>query len=173
MAVVEDFAQLGFLFVGGDHLGLDGDRAPDQLGQHVAGRVECGLRVSFDEIQDHRVGDEAGLDHFGHAADHFVAWQGLQRRQVHQDRQRLMKRPDQVLAGVGVDAGLAADGRIDHAQQCGGQVHNRDAAQPGGRREPGDVGGGPAAEADQGVFAADSDAAQHLPDESHDGRGLG
>ena len=34
VSVVEDFAQLRFLLVGRDHLGLDRDGAPDQFGQH-------------------------------------------------------------------------------------------------------------------------------------------
>ena len=34
VAVVEDFAQLRLLLVGGDHLGLDHDGAAYQLGQH-------------------------------------------------------------------------------------------------------------------------------------------
>ena len=51
-----------------------------------------------------------------------------------------------------------------------------DAAQPGRRGEPGDVGGRSAAEADDRVLAADADPAQHLPDEADDGQilaGLG
>ena len=168
VAVVEDFAQLGFFLVGGDHLGLDRDRAPDQLRQHVTCRVQRGLRVGLDEVQDHRVGDEPGLDHFGHPGDDFVARQRFQGGQVDQDGERLMKGTDQVLAGVGVDAGLAADGRVDHAEQRGRHMHDRDAAQPGGRRETRDVGGSSAAEADQGVLAANPDAAQHFPDETDD-----
>ena len=79
-----------------------------------------------------------------------------------------MECPDQVLAGVGVDAGLASDGGVDHGQQGGRNVHDVDAAQPGRRHEARDVGGRPAAEADDGVLAADADAAQDLPYEPDD-----
>ena len=80
-----------------------------------------------------------------------------------------MERADQVLARVGVDPGLAADGRVDHAEQRGrARARCRHAAQPGGRGEAGDVGGGAAAEADDRVLAADTDAAQHFPDEPDD-----
>ena len=80
----------------------------------------------------------------------------------------LMEGADQVLAGVGVDAGLAADGGVHHGQQRGRHVHDVDAAQPGGRDEAGDVGGRPPAEADDGILAADADTPQHLPDEPDD-----
>ncbi len=52
VAVVEDFAQLRFLLVGGDDLGLDGDRTPDQLGQHGPRRVDRGLGIGLDHVED-------------------------------------------------------------------------------------------------------------------------
>ncbi len=79
-----------------------------------------------------------------------------------------MKGADQVLAGVGVDAGLAADRRVDHRQQRGRHVHDRHAAQPGRRGEAGDIGRGAAAQADQRILAANADAAQHFPDVTDD-----
>ena len=80
----------------------------------------------------------------------------------------LVERADQVLSRVGVDAGLAADRGVDHAQQRGGHVHDVHAAQPGGGGESGDVGGRSPAEADDRVLAANADAAQHFPDEPED-----
>jgi hypothetical protein len=77
VAVVEDFAQLRFLLVGGDDLGLHGDRAADQLRQHVTRRVQRRLRIRLDPIQDYRVGDETRLDHLGHTGRDFVARQRL------------------------------------------------------------------------------------------------
>ena len=172
VAVVEDFAQLRFLLVGGDHLGLDGHGAPDQLRQHVAFRVERRFRVGLDQIEDDRIGDESRLHDFGHAGHDLVARQRFQRRQVDEHGGRLVERADQVLARVGVDAGLAADRRIHHAEQSGGHVHDIDPAQPGGGGEAGDVGGRPSAQADDGVLTPNADAAQHLPDESDDGQFL-
>ena len=166
VAVVEDLAQLRFLLVGGDDLGLDGDRAPDQLRQHGARRVERSLGIGLDQVEDHRVGDETRLDDFGHARHKLVARQRFQRRDVDEHGGRLMERTDQVLARIGVDSGLAADRGVDHAEQGGGHVHDVDPTQPGGGGETGDVGGRSPAEADDGVLAANADAAQHLPDET-------
>ena len=67
VAVVEDLAQARLLEVAGDDLGLDPDGALDQLGGVRAGRGAGGLRVGLDQVEDRRVGDEAGLDDLGHA----------------------------------------------------------------------------------------------------------
>ena len=53
VAVVEDLAQLRFLLVGRDDLGLDGNRAPDQLRQHRARRLQRGLGIGLDQVEDH------------------------------------------------------------------------------------------------------------------------
>ena len=172
VAVIEDLAQLRFLLVGGDDFGFDGHRAPNQFRQHLPGRIERRLRVGLDEVEDRRVGDESRLDDLGHAGHDLVARQRLQCGQVDQDGCGLVERADQILARVGVDAGLAADGRVHHGQQRGGHVHDVHAAQPGGGREPGHVGGRSTAQADDRVLAPNPDAAQHLPDEADDGQFL-
>ena len=51
-------------------------------------------------------------------------------------------------------------------------MHDRHTPQPRRRGETGDIGGGPAAQADQSVLAANTDAAQHFPDETDDGQVL-
>ena len=76
--------------------------------------------------------------------------------------------PDEVLALGGVDAGLAADGGVHHAEQRGGHVDDLDAAQPGRGDEPGEVGDGSAADGDDGVGAGEVVLAQHLPAEGGD-----
>ena len=69
VAVVEDLPQPGLLEVAGDDLGLDPDGALDQLGCVRALRGAGGGRVGLDQVEDGRVGDEAGLDDLGEAAD--------------------------------------------------------------------------------------------------------
>ena len=168
--VVEDLPKRRFLLVGGDDCGLDRDRAPNQLRQHLPGRVDGGLRVGFDQVEDDRVGDEAGLDDFGHPRHQLIGRQGAQHRQIDQHRGWLMERADQVLTGFGVDSGLSADGGVDHRQQGGGNVHDIHAAQPGRRREACDVGRRSPAEADDCVPAVDTDPTEYLPDERNNGQ---
>ena len=74
--------------------------------------------------------------------------QRVQGVEVHEDTGRRVERPDEVLAFGGVDAGLAADGGVHHAEQAGGHVDDLDAAQPGGGHEAGQVGDGAAADGD-------------------------
>ena len=75
---------------------------------------------------------------------------GRQRGQhlgVAQHGGRLPERADEVLALGQVDPGLAADGRVDLAQQRGGHVHDGHAPVVDGGGEPGHVGDHAAAHA--------------------------
>ena len=121
--------------------------------------------VLLDQVEDGRVGDEAALDDLGHAGDDLVLRQRVQRVEVREDTGRRVERAHQVLALGGVDAGLAADGGVHHAQQAGGHVDDLDAAQPGRGDEAGEVGDGAAADGDDGVGAGEVVLAQHLPAE--------
>ncbi len=97
VAVVEDFAQLRFAAATTSALTViarPSGAARRRPGQSSACR-------SADEIQDHRVGDEAGAD--PSAMPQIISSRGkvCSVARSHQDRQRLMKRPRPVLAGVG------------------------------------------------------------------------
>ncbi|CAM5487078.1 hypothetical protein STANM309S_04814 [Streptomyces tanashiensis] len=85
VAVVDDLPVAGLLEVSGDDLGLDPDRADEQLGGVRTGRGAGGLRVLLDEVEDHRVGDEAGLDDLREPAHEVVHRQRVERREVAQD----------------------------------------------------------------------------------------
>ena len=61
---------------------------------------------------------------------------------------RLVEAADEVLALGGVDAGLAADRGVDHAEHAGRHGDQLHPAQPGGRNEAGEVRCGATAEAD-------------------------
>ena len=163
--VVEDLAQRGLLEVLGHDLGLDRDGPLDELahGRTVGPRRRLG--VGLDEVEDHRVGDEPALDDLGQPGHEVVGRQRLQRRQVAQHPCRRVERADEVLALGGVDAGLAADRRVDHAEQRRGQVDDLDPAQPGRRDEAGQVGDGAPTDPDDGVAAGEAGLAQHAPQE--------
>ena len=79
-----------------------------------------------------------------------------------------MEDADEVLALVGVDAGLAADRRIDHAEHGRRHLHDAHAAQPGRGDEAREVGDRAAAEADDGVAAREVGLAEDLPAERRD-----
>ena len=79
----------------------------------------------------------------------------------------------QVLAGGGVDAGLAADRGVDHAEQAGRHLHHAHPAQPGGGQEAGQVGDRSPADADDGVGPGQPEPAELLPGAGGDLGGLG
>jgi hypothetical protein len=83
-----------------------------------------------------RAGRHPVLDHLVQAGPKFAARQGAQHGGIDDDRVRLVKRSDHVLTGRMVDADLAADGAVHLRQQRRRDMHNRDAAQIGGCREP-------------------------------------
>ena len=69
--------------------------------------------------------------------------------EVAEHRARRPEGADEVLALGGVDAGLAADGGVDHAEHRRRHLHDLDAAQPGRGDEAGEVGDRSPAEADR------------------------
>ena len=83
------------------------------------------------------------------------------------------KEPTRFLPARGVDAGLAADRRVDHAEQRGRDVHDPHAAQPGRGHEAAEVGGRAAADGHDRVGAGEAGLAERLPARRRDRGGLG
>ena len=163
VAVVEDLAQRRLLEVDAHDVGLHLDRAPHQFGQHLAVDVERRVGVGVEEFEDARVGDEAALDDLGRPGDEITPRQGAQQVEVAHDGGRFVERADEVLALGGVDAGLPADGGVDHAEQRGRHLHDRHPAQPTRRDEPAEVGGRSPTERHDDVGAGEACLTEHRP----------
>ncbi len=163
----------GLAQVGLDDLDLDRDGPLDQLAQLRRGRHEVGGVGALDEGEDLGVGDEAALEDLAEPRDELLAGQRLEQGQVADDPGGLVEGADEVLAGAGVDPGLAADRGVDHGQQRGRHVDDADAAGPGGRHEAAEVGGGTAADGDDRVGTGEAALAEGLPAVGGHGRGLG
>ena len=179
VAVVEHLATgvavraAGLLEVVDDDVDLHPDRPLDELAQlgGVPGQVR---RVgALDDVEDGGVGDEAALHDLAQPGDELLVRQRLQQRQVAQHAGGLVEGPDEVLAGAGVDAGLAADRGVDHGQQGGGHVDDADAAQPRRGDEPAEVGGRSPADRHDRVGPGEAGLAERLPAVGRDRRGLG
>ena len=80
--------------------------------------------------------------------------QSCQSADVGQHRTGLLERADEILALGQIDAGLAADGGVDHRQQACGAKDEVDAAQIGRGDKPGHIAGHPSAQADDRSVAA-------------------
>ena len=122
--------------------------------------------VGLDDAQDLRVGDEAALDHLAEAGDQLGTRQGRDQLEVAEHTGRFMERADEVLARTRVDAGLAAHGGVDHAEQRRRDVDDPDAAQPGGRDEAADVSRGAATEGHHHVRAREAGLVPAAPSSS-------
>ncbi len=168
VAVVEELPAAGVVEVLADRVGLDLHGAGDQLG---GGRPAGG--VGLEQVEDRAVGDEAALDDLGQPGAELGLGQAVEDVGVGEDGDRRVERADQVLAGVGVDAGLAAHRGVDHAEQAGGHLHHADPAQPGGGDEAGQVGHRSPADADHDVGAGVAQPAQLGPQARGDLDGLG
>jgi hypothetical protein len=125
------------------------------------------------EVKDDRVGDEAGLDHFGQPADVVLARQGLERDQVGEHAGRRVERADQVLALGDVDRGLPAHRGVGHAEQRGRDQDGGDTAEPGRGDEASQVGGRSPADADHAVRPGYAVLGQPGPEPGRDVDGLG
>ena len=88
------------------------------------------------------------FDDFGISLTKNAARQGFQDVNVINDQRRLMNRADEILARVGVHAGLSADRAVDHREQRGGDLHMRNASQINRRDESGEIADNSAAETD-------------------------
>ena len=96
-----------------------------------------------------RVADRAVLDHLGEARGELAVGQRAQAVGVDQHGARLVERADHVLAERMVDAGLAADRRVDLREQRRRHLHERHAALVDRGGEAGEVADDAAAQRDQ------------------------
>ena len=83
--------------------------------------------------------DDAGFDGFLQAGAEFGGGEGGEGVDVGEDGEGVVEAADEVLAGEEVDAGLAAEGRVDLGEEGGGQADVADAAHVDGGEEAGGV----------------------------------
>jgi hypothetical protein len=152
---------------------LDRDPLDDELGDDGRQRVGDPSGSRLDQVEDRRIGDEAALDHLGEAAAQLGGRQRREHVQVAQHADGFVERADEVLALGGVDAGLAPDGGVDHAEHGRRHVDESHATQPAGGDEAGQIGRGTTTEADDDVGPGESRLAQDAPAERQDVGGLG
>ena len=131
----------------------DGARLEDRL-------VAAGDRrpVGLEQLEQPLVAEGGHLDRLARARP--ARWRSgsvSQRRDVDDDRGRLVERADEVLALGQVDAGLAADRRVDLGdERRRARWMNADAAQVGRGEEPGRVAEGAATDRDERLGALDA-----------------
>ena len=106
-------ARTGFPFISGDDTALALARFGDHRRQRFRRAREDRFAFARDPIEEPGAGRHPVLDHFVQAGPEFAARQGAEHGGIDDDRVRLVKRSDHVLAGRMVDPGLAANRRVD------------------------------------------------------------
>ena len=166
MSVVQYLAQPRLLEVAPHDARLDTDRQFDQAPKLVARGVRRAIHVPFDDVENLGLGDEAVFDHLAEASEDLHLAESAQGVEVDDDGGGSVESADHVLALRGVDAGLAPDRGVDHAQQRRGHLDERHTSQPGRGDEPCEVGDCPPAETDHGVGSGEIALPHHAPTES-------
>ena len=130
-------------------------------------------RILFEQTEEVGVGDDAVLDHLGHAGGELARRQGGQQVGVGEDGRGLVEVADEVLAGGKVDARLATDGAVDHREQGGRELVEIDAALIGSGREAGEVADDAATEREDRAVAGHAVGGEEIPDAREFGGRLG
>ena len=73
--------------------------------------------LDFQPVEESCIAEQSVLGDFGITCSQFAPRQRVEQANVGDHRHRLMEGADQVLAMGGIDAGLAADGRVDLGQK--------------------------------------------------------
>ncbi len=105
--------------------------------------------MALHQVEDGGIADHAILHCLEQTRAVFALRQGRQHVGIDQHRQRLMKRADKVFACLQIDAGLAADGRVNLCQQSCRNLHHRNATHESRREESADIADDSAAESEQ------------------------
>ena len=159
---VEERPAAAFLFVVGDDGGLGGatgvHRAPPRL--PVAG-AESGPGI-FQPGEERGVADQPVLQGLGVAGQELAWQQGVEGGDVGENQVGLIEGAQQILAEVGIDAGLAADRTVHLGEQGGRDLDQGKAAKHDAGGEPGDVADDAAAKRDDRGVAFDAKRQQAI-----------
>ena len=125
-------------------------------------RVAAGdrLAVALEQLEQPLVAERGHLDRLAEGGPPLALGERPQHRDVDDHGHRLVERADQVLALGQVDAGLAADRRVDLGDEGRRDVDDRDPAQVRRREEPGRVAQRAAADRHDRLVAFDAQPRQ-------------
>ena len=112
--------------------------------------------------EERRVAEQPVFHDLGVAGAELARRKRGKRAGVGEHEARLMEGADQVLALLGVDAGLAADRGIDLGKQAGRNLHEAHAAPQNARGEAREVADHTAAERDHAIAALHAEIEQRL-----------
>ena len=156
MAEVQNRPKVSLVLVDRHHPGLQARALVDDAQQQLLVAREHTIGLPFEQFEEPRREDRAGLHHLGEAGAILALRQRQERPDVGEHEARLVEGPDEVLAAREVDRRLATDRRVDLRDEGRRNLREGDAAQPGGGGEAGDVAHHAAAERQQRTTALDA-----------------
>lgn len=165
VAIVQAFAHtLRLLLVGSNDLRLEHHTAHDRFlrDAHIMrGERSCIIAEPEEELIriDHRRFRDLRA-----TARPFPFGQRCKGGKICADKKRLAKGSDQILPCLKVDCGLSSDRRIDHGEQRGGNLHNRQAAHERRTREACQIAHDPSSECDDERIAIELAISHRVPD---------
>ena len=139
----------------------------DDRHEHGLIASEEGAQPIADAIEQVPARDDAVLHDFVEPRAELAARQRREQRRIDRDGRGRVERADQILAQRVVDADLPSHGAIHLRQKRRRHLHNRDAPQVRGGREPGDVADDAAADGDDRRGAVGRGADQRVVDAPH------
>ncbi len=153
--------------VAADHAGLDLAGAADRARQRRRLARAQRRQVADHIVEVRGIGKQPVLEDLRQPGRQFARGQRLQHIGVRHDDARLVERPDQVLAARMIDAGLAADRRVDLREQRRRHLDDADAAHVDRRGEAREVADHAAAERDHHALAVRAVLDQRIEDARH------
>ena len=135
MTEIQDAAQTAFLFITAYYIGLYLAGTDNQVTDRFC--IECLHRFSvFLQIVEHGgIADDTVLHYLPETGRYLTGRQCLQTVKVDENRIRLVKCPDEVLAQTMIHSHLAANGGVNIRQQAGRDLDKRNASHIGSGNE--------------------------------------
>ena len=139
MAEIQGFTRAGVALVLGNDFRFLAHAARDHPFQRGGILAQQAFQPPFDKTENAGIADDAVFDHFEKPGAILARRKRAQRLRIGQHHLRLVKRANQIFPLGQIDAGFAANRAIHLRDQCGGNVHDADAAQITSGDETGDV----------------------------------
>ena len=149
VAEIENHAQTAFVLIGGHDGGFHADGGDDDLLQCVGFKLKQARGVRFHEAEQRSVANDARLQAFDEAGAQLALRKSGQEIDVGDDCGGMVEGSDEIFAFGKIDAGFAADGRVNLCQKRGGNLNETNAAHVDSGQKSADIADDAAAEGDE------------------------
>src|SRR5689334_6738016 len=118
------------------------------------------MATFFEALEQLRFSDHTAFQGFIKTRPKLSLRKGRKQIRIDEHHPRLMKGADQILAGLQIDASLAADGRVNLGHNCGGNLDDIDSAHVNRGEKTGHISDNAPAQGDQHSVAIGTESDQ-------------